>query len=210
MRNSLRAVIFDLNGVLTTDLNQEMPALAQVLGINVDAARVYQVWHPLYIEASLGHISADELWSELRHALAPGLLAAGNEESHWLDYICLREPDLARTLARLQVRYTLGIMSNHVGRWARALLARDHLLPYLTAVLISSDMGVRKPDPRTYLRICELCQVSPSEAVYVADEQEDLRAAQAVGMRPFFIPGEDAVSEIGQPVSSIAELAVVL
>jgi len=93
-----------------------------------------------------------------------------------------------------------------VGRWARAILDREGLSSYLSAVLISSDVGVRKPDPEVYQRICRLVRVPPGAAAYVADEEEDLLAAQAVGMFPVFIPGEDATSRVGLRVASVSDL----
>lgn len=203
---AVQAVVLDLNGVVTTDLNQTMPALAQALGISLEPARLHALWYPLYLQASLGRISPDQLWGELREKLAPGSTPTGHEETQWLAAIYLKEPGLARTLAGLQARYRLGLLSNYVGRWARAILDREGLSSYLSAVLISSDVGVRKPDPEVYQRICRLVGVPSRAAIYVADEEEDLLTAQAVGMFPVFIPGEDATSRVGLRVASVSDL----
>ncbi len=203
----IRAVIFDFNGVISEDMNQTMPALAGALGISMDPKVMRTVWYPLYVEASLGRIAPEEFWIQLRQRLAPGSQPTGREEAQWLSGIGLREPDLLPTLAELKRRHTLGLLSNHVGRWARALLDRWGLTPCFSAVLISSDMGLRKPDLATYQRICQLIGVAPHQALYLADEEEDLRAAQRVGMRPFFIPGEDAESSVGVRLESVARLA---
>jgi len=207
--NTVQAVIFDLNGVITTDMNKALEKLHEVYGASLTLERLRDIWRPLYIEASLGRISPDELWQQLRQHVVPGSPAL-NEEELWLSWIHLREPDMAHTLARLKEEYLLGVMSNHVGRWARSLLERFDLMRFLDAVLISSDIGVRKPDTVLYQRICQLLGVSPCEALYVADEEEDLRAAQAVGMFPVFIPGEDASSHVGVQIDEVADLLCIL
>ena len=206
----IRAVIFDLSGVITVDMGKGLSKLNALFGTHVPEWRLAEIWRPLYISASLGQISADELWDRLRQGLAPGSASSGKEEATWLAGITLREPDVADTLAQLRKEYALGLMSNHVGRWARALLDRYDLTRYLDAVLISSDVGVRKPDPLPLRLICELMRVAPPEAVYVADEEEDLEAAQALGMFPIFIPGEDASSRIGLQIEAVSDLLRVL
>lgn len=69
--NAVRAVVLDLNGVVTTDLNQTMPALAEALGVSLEPVRLHALWYPLYLQASLGGITPDQLRGELRQKLAP-------------------------------------------------------------------------------------------------------------------------------------------
>ena len=90
------------------------------------------------------------------------------------------------------------------------LLSRFDMLPYMDAVLVSSDVGIRKPDTRMYARICGTLRVPPSEAVYVADEQEDLSAAQQTGMFPVFIPGEDVSCPVGIHIEKVRDLEALL
>jgi putative hydrolase of the HAD superfamily len=61
------------------------------------------------------------------------------------------------------------------------------------AEVFSSSSGFSKPDPRIYLRCCELLDVEPSEAVFVGDGANDeLGGARRVGMDAILIhrPGE--------------------
>jgi len=113
---------------------------------------------------------------------------------------------MPETLANLKQRYVLGLLTNHVGRWARSLLQRLKLTTFFEVVVISSEIGARKPDAVTYLRTCELLNVSPHCAVYVADEEEDLVGCEAAGMFPVFIPGEDRHSGVGLPIRNVSDL----
>ncbi|MDE6393796.1 MAG: HAD family hydrolase, partial [Duncaniella sp.] len=57
---------------------------------------------------------------------------------------CVRES--AETLARLAAHYPIGIVSNFYGN-VRAVLDDFGLTPMLTAVIDSTAIGIRKPDP---------------------------------------------------------------
>jgi len=208
-RGSIKAVVLDLGGVITTGLGEALDDLLQMYSSHLSPSRghAHALWASLYIEASLGHISPHELWQRFRRQVDLGSVSAGREDQEFLSRIHLREPDVPATLAALKRRYTVGLLSNHVGSWARALLQRFDLLHLFDGVVISSDIGARKPDPPTYLHICERIQVPPEHAVYVADEEEDLVGCQAVGMFPIFIPGQDASSGVGLSIERLSDLS---
>ena len=51
------------------------------------------------------------------------------------------------------------------------------------AEVFSCSVGLRKPDPRIYLLVCEQLGVEPREAVFVGDgENDELAGAERVGM----------------------------
>jgi HAD superfamily hydrolase (TIGR01549 family) len=207
-RNQVEAIIFDFGGVIATGIGEALDGLVKACGAGrpLSPERVHKVWQSLYTEASLGHIRPDELWEQFRQRIDLGSLSVGWEEPEFLSRIQLREPGIAQTLAQLKKRYRVGLLSNHIGPWVRALLQRFELMPYFQAVVVSSEIGARKPDRLPYLRTCQLLQVAPERAVYVADEEEDLIGCQAVGMLPVFIPGEDVSTSIGLHIQKVSDL----
>ena len=206
----VQAVVFDLGGVLTTGLTEALLVLVGRYGQPVPPQEVLAVWSPLYIAATLGRLHPDELWRQFRQKVDLGSLPPGREEAVFLSAVHLREPDAGDTLAGLQQRYTLGLLSNHVARWAYTLLDHFSLRLCFQAVAISSEIGARKPDLRTYQRICQALSIAPERAVYIADEEEDLVGCQAAGMVPIFIPGEDACSRVGLPIARLSDLLLIL
>jgi HAD superfamily hydrolase (TIGR01509 family) len=202
----ITTVVLDFNGVISSDLNAAARTLGDFWGLPLKPEEAYARWRPIYIEASLGRISGEEYWRKLRASfgLSPGYSPA--EEDRWLSRIVPLEPDMARTLTALGERYTLGLLSNHVGAWTRKLLARWGLRDRFRSVLISSDRGMRKPDLALYREICRMLGVRPESAAYVADEEEDVVAAERAGMFPVFIPGEDRESKVGTRIERLSEL----
>jgi len=205
---TLQAVVLDMSGVITTQLEDAVADMLRAHRMESPAALRAAVasWARLYREASLGRIQPDELWVSWRRSCDLGALPAGREEAEFLARIHLREPGIPETLEALRAKCRLGLLSNHVARWGNSLLEHHHLRPFLHAVVFSSQLGARKPAPWTYERICQLIRVPPQQAMYVADEEEDLIGCQAVGMFPVFIPGQDAASRVGLCIDALSAL----
>lgn len=49
-------------------------------------------------------------------------------------------------------------------------------------VIASHHLGVRKPDPAFYARLCDELDVTPSAVLFVDDREENVRAARAAGL----------------------------
>lgn len=66
------------------------------------------------------------------------------------------------------------------------------------AVVESSKVGVRKPEPRFYEIACELLEVQPDECVFLDDLGINLKPAAAMGMTTIKVTSADqAITELG-------------
>jgi 2-haloacid dehalogenase len=94
-------------------------------------------------------------------------------------------PDTVPGLLRLKAVAVVAPHSN--GHVALLLaMARRAGLPW-DLILGAETAGAYKPEPRSYLRNLELLRLGPGEAMMVAAHNDDLRAAQALGMRTAFV-----------------------
>jgi putative hydrolase of the HAD superfamily len=97
------------------------------------------------------------------------------------------EPEVVATLETLKgTGYALGLVSNLSLRPAlvREDLERLGLARYLDATVFSSEVGLRKPDPRIFRQGLERLRTSPARTVFVGDRlMDDVSGARAVGMR---------------------------
>ncbi|MHB1854946.1 MAG: HAD-IA family hydrolase, partial [Acidimicrobiales bacterium] len=59
------------------------------------------------------------------------------------------------------------------------------------AVIESSRVGVRKPDPRFYTLACEMLEIEPSEAVFLDDLGVNLKPAREMGMTTIKVEDPD-------------------
>jgi putative hydrolase of the HAD superfamily len=71
-----------------------------------------------------------------------------------------------------------GLLSNSWGND----YPRELWVELFDAVVISSEVGLRKPDERIYLHAAAMLGREPAECVFVDDIEYNVRAAEAVGM----------------------------
>jgi HAD superfamily hydrolase (TIGR01662 family) len=79
--------------------------------------------------------------------------------------------------------YVLGIISNLIGtREIPEWLECEKFAPYFRVVVLSSVLGIRKPDPAIYLEAARRAGVDPSRCVYVGDNlNRDVTGTRAAG-----------------------------
>ena len=79
--------------------------------------------------------------------------------------------------------YKTGILSNFADD-ARYLWREVYpFIQYFDGIIISSEVGMMKPDPQIYHLTAERLGVSLEEALFVDDFSENIRGAKKVGMQ---------------------------
>jgi putative hydrolase of the HAD superfamily len=100
------------------------------------------------------------------------------------------EPQAAAVLAELGRRgYVLGMASNYDSRLRSVVAGLPELRP-LRHLVISSEVGWRKPAPEFFAALCERTGLSPAEILVVGDDRvNDYDGATAAGLRAVLIGG---------------------
>jgi len=81
--------------------------------------------------------------------------------------------------------------------WVGEEMAADVLKPLFDAFVESSVVGLRKPDPRIYRHTCDAIGVEPSEAIFLDDIGQNLKAARELGMTTIKVDDpDDALREL--------------
>lgn len=94
--------------------------------------------------------------------------------------------DVFQTIPTLNRQYKLAVVSD---AWPsledvfRAAGLRD----YFSAFVISSALGVTKPDPRMYTAALRQLQIAPEAAVFVDDNPQNCHGAKALGIRSILL-----------------------
>ncbi len=77
----------------------------------------------------------------------------------------------------------IGMITNGFAITHREKIAVLGIEQYFDAILLSDEVGMVKPDPRIFLRACELLDSEPAETAMVGDRYDrDVTGAQEVGM----------------------------
>jgi HAD superfamily hydrolase (TIGR01549 family) len=101
--------------------------------------------------------------------------------------------DRSCLLQRLQGRFRLGLVSNFDhGPTARRILERAGIAHLFESVVISDDVGVRKPSPRIFRHALDALGTSAADCVFVGDDYEaDVGGATGAGLRAVWIDRGD-------------------
>lgn len=113
--------------------------------------------------------------------------------------------------------YTLGIISNVItAREIPDWLEEDGLTKYFKAVVLSSVLGKRKPDPEIYLEAARIAGVEPGKCVYVGDNlKRDVTGTREAGFgMVIIIPDpedlDEPLEEANKPDLIISKLSDLL
>lgn len=95
-------------------------------------------------------------------------------------------PDTIETLNLLKKQYTLGLLSNFThAPAAREILTRTGLAPCFDAILISGELGYRKPNPLVFEELSKGVGVEKDKIIYTGDDPEpDIHGASKAGLNP--------------------------
>ncbi len=114
-------------------------------------------------------------------------------------------PEMVEAVRRCSQKLKTGLLTNNVVSMGAAEMAtsgpHEEVLGYFDVVVESSQVGVRKPDPRFYELACELLSITPPEAVFLDDLGVNLKPARALGMTTI---------KVNDPAAAIAELEAVV
>ncbi len=177
----VKAVIFDLGRVLIHyDHDLTLAGIAAVSKLPPGDARAImeEIAGPL----GTGKMSAQDL-----HRLLVQRAGTVDDFEQFLQAFCRgmqRDEEALAYAVALEKRpgVRVGIISN--ANHAHAIWLRNNLpeLDQLSAVLLSNDVGLLKPDPAIFLLAVQRLRVEPANALFVDDLEENVRGAKAVGM----------------------------
>jgi len=113
-------------------------------------------------------------------------------------------PGAFATLSKIKQYLSVGLISNFSYRKAiREALRKLRLDRFLDVVVISDEVGWRKPHPKIFQIFLDELKLDPGEAIYVGDDLKyDIEGARAIGMKTALVSGSGTVREdeiYGQP-----------
>jgi len=188
-----RAVLFDFGGVFTTSPFAAFNRYEAASGLPRDLIRRLNATNAdanAWARLERSEIGVEEFCGLFE---AEARVAGHVVDAHAV-LACLAgelQPEMVAALERVRGRFKTACLTNNarVGDgpgMARAPEAAAEIARVMTlfdAVIESSKVGVRKPEPRFYEIACETLRVPPAEAVFLDDLGVNLKPARAMGMR---------------------------
>ncbi len=202
------AVIFDFGGVITASPFEAFNRLEAERGLPRDFIRTVNATNPdhnawaLFERAEIDAARFDALFAAEAEALG-----------HMLDGASVLavlsgsiRPAMVGALDLLAAEgYRLACITNNVPAGHGAGMARsgdakdayEQVFARFEHVIESSKAGVRKPDPRIYLMMCEKLGLEPARCIYLDDLGINCKPAARLGMHAIkVVSGEQALADL--------------
>ncbi len=176
-KNEIKAVIFDMGGVLY-DWKKGWGETARDLGWN------YQDFIDIVFEvapsAELGNMSLEDFFRKIGKKADLG--------SRWkkidadIPYNFPKINESFKLLDELKGKYKLAILTNNppqiLNRWEKVADYKK----YFDLIIDSSDVKLRKPDPKIFKLVCEKLNLNPKNCLFIDDSSQHIAAAKKVGL----------------------------
>jgi putative hydrolase of the HAD superfamily len=198
---SIEAVIWDFGGVFTSSPFEAFNRYEAEKGLprdfirRVNATNHHDNAWALFERNEIDAGRFDDLFREESAAL--GHAVPGAEVLPLLNGML--RPRMVEALKACKDHFKVGCITNNVvsmhspgqNEIQRAAGAMGQVMPLFDAIIESSKAGVRKPDPKIYLMMCDLLAVRPEACIYLDDLGINCKPAAGLGMKAIKVVGED-------------------
>lgn len=203
IKTETEAIIFDLGGVLI-NLDYQLTSKAFIdLGLtDFDATYSQLQQTDLFDRFETGAISSFHFINRLLDQLPQG--TSGNKVVHAWNAMILDFPEERLLwLLEMKQRYRIFLLSNtntlHMEAVRRSLektIGHQRLEDYFEQVYLSCEMGLRKPNPEIFSRVCDEQGLNPATTVFIDDTLQHVEGAASIGLQALRLKPGEAVQSL--------------
>lgn len=177
-------IVFDYAGVISLPPPEHAGALLPHT-LSASAEDFWPVYWALRPAYDLGHVSAATFWhgvgQRLHRRVDDDLISVLSElDLRAWGHLNLETMEVLNELADSGA--ALALLSNAPAELARQIDDQPWA-DLFTHRFFSADLGLAKPDPRIFRRVCEVLCADADQVFFVDDRDENIVAAQELGMR---------------------------
>ncbi len=183
MENKIKAVIFDMGGVLLRSVNSEpRDVIARRFGTTRMELEKFVFRGPTSVQSEKGEVSDIFHWEMvLKHFGHP-------EEDPlkiYAEYFSGDDidQDLLEFAESLKPEIKIGLLSNAWVDSRKRLGALFHFIEIFDVSIFSAEVMARKPEPEIYRIILEKLEVIPEESIFIDDFPENIKGAEKLGIK---------------------------
>jgi beta-phosphoglucomutase len=180
---AIKAIIFDMDGVLIDAKDWHYEALNRALGLF--GMEISRFDHLVTYDGLPTRKKLEMLTRERGLSIALHEFIHEMKQRYTLEIIHARCKPVFQheyALARLKNEgYRLGLASNSVKETITLMMQKANLATYLDVCLSNEDVIHSKPNPEIYQKAMSLLAFNPCECVIVEDNENGIRAARASG-----------------------------
>jgi len=152
-------------------------------------------WDSRFVDEAFTQLLAE--YGDPRATVVPDTVAAYH--AAWPRHTHLFA-DALPALDALDGRYRLALITNGAAREQRLKIEQHGLAQRFGVILVSREVGIRKPDPAIFHQALAALGAPPERAVHIGDSLEhDVAGAQAAGVRSIWLNRGAASPDLPHP-----------
>ncbi len=178
----IKAVIFDVDGVLIDSLNANVKFYQDLLVYvgykSPPRSEIFKLLHLPMMDVIkiLTKLTSEK---EIRR-----IWELGKSRSVSYPYDLVSTPkDLEQTIKDLNKKYALGIVTSRIRGGVFTVPQLAHLKQYFKVAIYYEDTKKHKPNPDPLLLAAEKLKIKPENIVYIGDMESDIQSAKASHMK---------------------------
>lgn len=192
---NIRAVLFDLDGVLVEARDWHYEALNKALGLfgfTITREEHDGYYNGLPTRKKLVRLTQDKKLPEALHDFISEM-----KQHYTFNYIytdCIPDFSKQSMLKNLKARgLKLAVCSNAIKDSIVMMLQKADIIHYFDLILSNQDVKNNKPDPEIYLNAMDHFGLKPEECIIVEDAPHGREAAHRSGANVIEVSGADDV-----------------
>ncbi|RXK83590.1 HAD family hydrolase [Filimonas effusa] len=201
----IQNIIFDLGGIFI-DINYGATRDAFInLGVNdFDEWFTQSHANPLFEQLETGTIAPDDFYSELRKQTGIGATDDQIRDA-WNAMLGKFAPERLEWLDKIKDKYRIFLFSNtnqiHHESFSAGYAAMSggrNFDDFFIKAYYSHTLGVRKPYPDSFRRLCMAEELDPAVTLFIDDTPKNIAGAQEAGLQTILL----------QPPATVLELSL--
>jgi putative hydrolase of the HAD superfamily len=194
LRRRIKAVFFDMGGVMVgssvDDISRAVERFFKIKNFHfLNSAFSQDLFHLM----ETGKISEKNFWQGFSKKINRRLRRG------WKKIIphCLKKAKIRHKMKKLvlslkQKGIKTAVLSNVSQPFAQRHYRLGHyrIFDYL---ILSCEVGFRKPDPRIFHRALSAVGVKPEESIFIDDKEKNIKAAEKIGIKGIFYKNTNQV-----------------
>jgi len=170
--------------------------MASLLGVTPERfGQLYAVSRTAY---DSGDLTAEQYWALLADEAGATLTREQVDQLRNIDvkmWSNIRESMLRWAAALRSNGIKTAVLSNMHGDMAHYVRTQTSWLANFDCIALSTELRLAKPDPAIYHYCLERLAVAPHEALFLDDREQNVAAAQALGMKGIVAKGTSQIRE---------------
>jgi len=192
----IKAVIFDMDGVLIDARDWHYESLNKALGLFGSEISRYDhlvTFDGLPTKKKLEMLSIENGFPKKLHDFTNKL-----KQQYTMDIVHVKcKPTFQHQYALSKLKnsnYKIAVCSNSIRNTIEVMMERSGLIDYLNFIISNQDVKNGKPDPEMYTLAMNKLKLNPDECLIVEDNENGFKAAIASGANLFKVENPDDVT----------------